>query len=120
MFPAVIAFFLQRPALIGLLALAMACGVQTLRIDHVKRDLTSLRKADAAAIALSADRLKAANAVSVASQAQSVAEGSRIVTKYRTLVERIPAEIPEGADRDCVIPSGFVNLWNAAPLGPQQ
>ena len=113
MLTSILSFFLQRPALIGLLALAMACGVQTVRIDHVKRDLTSLRKTNAEAEIRAANRLKAANAVSVASQAQSVAEGSRIVTKYRTLVERIPAEIPEGADRNCVIVPGFVKLWNA-------
>lgn len=114
-----LAFLLSKAGL-TLIAVALVVaviGVQTLRLDHAKADLTALRKADAAAEALAVERAKAGQAISAASQVQVASERAQIVTRTQTLVKQVKVYVPAAADAACVVPVGFVRLHDAAAQG---
>lgn len=114
MFPAILSMLTSRAGLAviaGALVLGVI-GVQTLRLQHAKADLTSLRKADAEALAQAVARQKVSASISVASQAKSASDRVQIVTRYKTLLERVP-QVGEGA-LNCSPPASWVALWNEA------
>lgn len=55
--------------------------------------------------------------ISAASNAQLVAERERVRTVTRTLIQKVPVYVPATADRDCIVPVGFVQLHDAAAAG---
>lgn len=79
----------------------------------VKAEVVKDQKVQAAAAADVKAHEASASGISAAAQSNLQKVQTATVTKYRTLVQRVPVDVPEGADRDCVIPSGFVSLWNA-------
>lgn len=117
MFAGVLAFFLQRPALIGLALLAMACGVQTLRIDHAKHEITAMKAAQKVAEAREAQRTAQGVTISQTAATALVVSRDQIRTVTRTLIEKVPQYVPADADRDCTVPLGWVHLHDAAAQG---
>lgn len=109
------------------LALLFASGEWKAR-DRYKAGVKAGRAAYAAEIKAAVDRLAAENRRRDA-QAASIADDvrddhnqarGRIAGRYGALRERIPDYVPPAAARACVLPNGFVRLFNEAAAGPDR
>lgn len=111
-----LALIMARLGFGGCAAVIMAAllGAQTLRLSMADHTTSSMKAAQKVAEAdVAAHEASASGISSKASVGLSEAQ-VQVVTKYRMLAARLPVDVPEGADRDCVIPKSFVNLFNAA------
>jgi hypothetical protein len=110
--PAILSLLFTKAGIVGMIAVGLLAlfGIQELRLQHAKSDLTTLRKADAAALAEANARSKAASAISTASQVQSTAEKVQIVTRYKVLEGKVK-ELP--VIGDCRAPDSWIQIWNA-------
>ena len=112
--------------LIGVGVLALALGVQTLRVGSLKRgeiaDKATIKEysdAEAAARQKAAQVAKDQAGVSKAAQASLNGQQTRIQTVTRTLIEKVPQYVPAQAVSACTVPLGFVELFNASAAGQQ-
>jgi len=115
----ILAFLTSKAGIVAIVC-ALVLGViatQTLRLNHAKADLTSLKAANKAAAAqVAALNVKSA-AISEHVASDVSAERTRVRTITKTLIERVPEYVPADADRDCVVPRGWVRLHDAAAAG---
>ena len=92
-------------------------GVQTLRLNHAKSEITSMKAQEKAAEAAVALRTAQQAAISQAASSKLSEAQAATVVKYRTLIERVPVSVPASADKACQIDAPFISLWNAAGAG---
>lgn len=121
MFPLnLVGFFTSKAglALIAVALVAAVIGTQTLRLNHAKHDLDTLRAADKAASDHA--RVIEANAAKISDTARNTLDQrqAQIITRYKTLVQKVPQYVDAKDDRNCTVPGGFVRLWNAPFDGP--
>lgn len=88
--------FLSLPWLVGaaLALLLSAIGIQTLRLNHAKDDLTTLRAADKAQVDAAKTQAVKAAAISKDAAAQDKDVQTKIEVRTKTLIKRIPAHVP--------------------------
>lgn len=112
----VLSFFTSKAGvltLIGALVLGVI-GVQALRLKMTAHELSDLKAANKAAAAEVAARSVKASAISEHVAADVSSSRKAVAERIAPLVKRVREEVPEGADRACTVPTGFVNLWNSA------
>ncbi len=104
---------------IGLAGIALALvlgvfGIQAVRLSHAKSEITAMKAQEKAAEA--AEKVREANAAAISQTASAgiVAAQEKTRTVTRTLVQKVKVYVPQAADARCVVPDGFVSLWNAA------
>lgn len=101
------------------IAVALAIGLFNTsgQLSTANAELAALHKAEAEAARVAA-RTTAKTAQAAQDVGQRVAERQEQVrVEYRTITERVPVYVTEKADRQCVVPSGFVRLHDAAAEG---
>lgn len=81
----------------------------------------SIRKADekatqAAKLDLAKHEAAAAN-ISATASSNLVQRQAQIITRTRTIVQKVKEYVPASADAQCVVPVGFVRLHDAAAAG---
>ena len=110
--------------LVGVGFLALALGVQTLRVGSLKRgeiacqaQVKTYQAVEAAARAKAAQVAKTqAQVTKAATQAYTVTAG-RIQTITRTIVQNVPTYITPAIDTRYPLPIGFVRVSDAAAAG---
>lgn len=110
--------------LVGVGLLALALGVQTLRVGSLKRgeiacqaQVKTYQAVEAAARAKAAQVAKTqAQVTKAATQAYTVTAG-HIQTITRTIVKNVPTYITPATDTRYPLPVGFVRVSDAAALG---
>lgn len=87
-----------------------ASGVRSERAKEAKIEAAARARIDklAAAQAASADQFRAQLAAAQAAQA----------VRTETLIRKVPVYVTRKADAACVVPAGFVSLWNGGAGGP--
>ena len=102
--------------LIGLLALTSAAYLKG-RHDgsaHEKAaEIVRLQKAQAKVV----KREVVAQRITDKAHAKLDAEQTRIEVRTRTIIQRVPEYVTQAASDRCVVPVGFVSLFNAAASG---
>ena len=117
--PIILAFLTSRTGIIGAICVLVLgiIGVQTLRLAHVKSELAAVREADRKAEASVKAHERAAVVVSRTARAANDREQTRIQTVTKTLIKQVKVYVPASADANCVVNSGFVQLYNSAAAG---
>ncbi len=108
---------------LGLMAMASVLvlgviGVQTLRLNHAKSEITAMKAQEKAAEA--AEKVREANAAVISQTASAgiVAAQEKTRTVTRTLVQKVTQYVSASADADCVVRSGVVQFLDAAAQVP--
>jgi len=107
---------------LGLIGMAVAAVlavivIQSLRLAHAKTELSDLQAADAKAVA-AAKALDAQSAAISQDQAHQFGDATeKVRTITKTLLKQVKVYVPASADARCVVPVGFVQLYNAAAAG---
>lgn len=121
MFTAALAFLatpLGKRLLEVLAALALIAGVVGY-IYHagVSHETKAVGRRDAAATLVIQKHEAVAGQISVQAASDTSAAREKVRTVTRTLIEKVPQYVPADADRDCVVPRGWVRLHDAAAAG---
>lgn len=97
---------------IALVLVLSVFGIQAARLAHANAEITSMKNAQK--LAKADVRNHEAKASKISSEASGELEKAKasVQIRYRTLVQRIPQEIPEEADRDCVVSPAWISIWN--------
>jgi len=102
---------------IALALLLTAFGIQAARLHHADGQIAAMKAAQVAARADIATHEAAASAISSQARADLRRMQASSAAHLVGLTKRIPFDVPPEADRDCVVPTGFVSLWNAGATG---
>lgn len=114
-----LSLLLSRGGLITMAVLAVVAlfGVQEIRLKGAQHSLEKIEAAQKLAKADVATHEATAQAVTQTVKADLATEKVRVETVTRTLIKRIPADVPDQADRDCSVPVGWSRLWLAGAAG---
>ena len=101
--------------MIGLALVLALLGAQTLRVSSLKKDIAVYQAAAKAAQARATAINAATASISQAAGKSEQVQRSQIVSQTKTLIERIPTDVPQAAV--ALIPAGAVRLFDDAAIG---
>lgn len=73
-----------------------------------------VQQAENTALKLAADDQRKRDAITLRAALNGAAHREKIVTQYATITKEVTRYVPAKADAECVVPNGFVRLFDAA------
>lgn len=100
-----------------LAALGFACLVLAIYLGGVHHEKKVIAARDAKAVAVVERHEAVAQTISTTAADTLTKTRVEIQTRTVTLIKKVPIYVPASADRDCIVPTGFVRVHDAAAAG---